>query len=78
MFPAFERAHVVCTTLAHRYALQLPTAPPTGLGFRRMSGSAHPRNEPSIALARRPGFRQEGVTLDIRAAGGGGAAAHGE
>lgn len=63
VFPAFQRTHVARTALALllRYSLQPPTASPPGLGFRRVSWSAHPRNTPSIRLATRLGLKQEGV-----------------
>ena len=63
VFPAFQRTHVARTALGLllRYCLQTPAASPPGLGFRRVRWSAHPRNKPSIALAKRMGFRKEGV-----------------
>ncbi|KAI0704610.1 acyl-CoA N-acyltransferase [Earliella scabrosa] len=63
VFPAFRRTHVAKSMigLLLRYALELPSASPPGLGFRRVQYSAHPDNAPSIALAERLGFRKEGV-----------------
>ncbi|EPT05430.1 hypothetical protein FOMPIDRAFT_1034185 [Fomitopsis schrenkii] len=63
IFPAFQRTHVARTAagLLLRYCLQTPSASPPGLGLRRVSWSAHPRNKPSIGLAKRVGFKEEGV-----------------
>ena len=63
VFPAFRKTHVAKSMigLLLRYALELPSASPPGLGFRRVQYSAHPDNAPSIALAERLGFRKEGV-----------------
>jgi len=63
VLPAFRRTHVARTAvgLLLRYCLQTPSASPPGLGFRRVRWSAHPQNTPSIGLAKRMGFREEGV-----------------
>ena len=63
VLPAFQRTHVARTAAALllRYCLQPPTASPPGLGMRRVRWQAHPRNAPSIRLARRVGFRDEGM-----------------
>lgn len=63
VLPAFQRTHVARTAAALllRYCLQPPTASPPGLGMRRVRWQAHARNAPSIRLARRVGFRDEGL-----------------
>ncbi|KAI0634763.1 acyl-CoA N-acyltransferase [Trametes polyzona] len=63
VFPAFQRTHVAKTmvALALRYVLQLPTASPPGLGFRRAQWCANVQNGPSVGLAERMGFRREGT-----------------
>ena len=61
--PAFQRTHVARTALGLllRYCLQTPSASPPGLGFRRVRWSSHPRNKASIGLAKRVGFKEEGI-----------------
>lgn len=61
VLPAFQRTHVArtATALLLRYCLELPTASPPGLGLRRVSWVAHPKNVPSIRLAQRLGFMEE-------------------
>ncbi|KAI0270165.1 acyl-CoA N-acyltransferase [Russula aff. rugulosa BPL654] len=65
VFPEFRRTYVTSNAvgLVLNYCLELPSAPPErrGLGFRRVQWSAHPENQPSIALAKRLGFKEEGV-----------------
>ncbi|EPS93394.1 hypothetical protein FOMPIDRAFT_1136251 [Fomitopsis schrenkii] len=63
VLPAFQRTHVARTAVALllRYCLQPPAAAPPGLGMRRVRWQAHPRNAPSLRLARRMGFRDDGV-----------------
>ncbi|KZT12633.1 acyl-CoA N-acyltransferase [Laetiporus sulphureus 93-53] len=63
VFPAFQRTHVARTAvgLLLRYCLQTPIASPPGIGFLRIYWAAHPKNKPSIALARRMGFKEEGL-----------------
>ncbi|KAH9940047.1 acyl-CoA N-acyltransferase [Epithele typhae] len=64
VLPDFQRTHVArgMVGLALRYALELPGAPVRpGLGFRRVLWTAHPENARSGALARRMGFKDEGV-----------------
>jgi RimJ/RimL family protein N-acetyltransferase len=65
VFPEFRRTYVTSNAvgLLLNYCLQLPSAPPErrGLGFRRVQWSAHPENQPSIALAKRMGFKEEGL-----------------
>lgn len=65
VFPEFRRTYVTSNAvgLALNYCLELPSAPPErrGLGFRRVQWSAHPENQPSIALAKRMGFKEEGL-----------------
>lgn len=63
VLPAFQHTHVARTAVALllRYCLQPPAASPPGLGMRRVRWQAHPRNEPSLRLARRMGFKDDGV-----------------
>ncbi|KAI0738251.1 acyl-CoA N-acyltransferase [Daedaleopsis nitida] len=63
VFREFHRTHVAknMVGLLLRYALNLPSAPLPGLGFRRVSWGAHPENAASIGLAKRMGFKQEGL-----------------
>ncbi|KAI0764859.1 acyl-CoA N-acyltransferase [Fomes fomentarius] len=63
VFPEFQKTHVAKSMVGVllRYLLQLPTASPPGLGFRRVQWQAHPDNVPSIRLAQRMGFKNEGV-----------------
>ncbi|KZT03244.1 acyl-CoA N-acyltransferase [Laetiporus sulphureus 93-53] len=63
IFPEFHHTHVARTAVALllRYCLQTPTASPPGLGFRRVHWSVHPSNKPSIGLAKKTGFKEEGV-----------------
>jgi len=61
VFPAFQRTYVTSNAVGIllRYALELPHA--NGLGFRRVEWTAHSANEPSLATARRMGFKEECV-----------------
>jgi len=63
ILPEFQHTHVARTAVALllRYCLQLPSASPPGLGFRRVQWCAHPHNRPSIGLARKMGFKEEGL-----------------
>ncbi|KAI0270163.1 acyl-CoA N-acyltransferase [Russula aff. rugulosa BPL654] len=65
VFPEFRRTYATSNAvgLLLNYCLELPSAPPErrGLGFRRVQWSSHPENQPSIALAKRMGFKEEGV-----------------
>ncbi|KAI0824398.1 acyl-CoA N-acyltransferase [Trametes gibbosa] len=63
VFPKFRGEHVAkdMVGLLLRYQLQLPSASPPGIGFRRVVWCAHPRNAPSIRLAERMGFKSEGL-----------------
>ncbi|KAI0755490.1 acyl-CoA N-acyltransferase [Fomes fomentarius] len=63
VFPEFQKTHVAKSMIGVllRYLLQLPSASPPGLGFRRVQWQAHPSNAPSIGLAQRMVFRKEGV-----------------
>ncbi|PCH42245.1 acyl-CoA N-acyltransferase [Wolfiporia cocos MD-104 SS10] len=63
VLPAFQHTHVARTAAALllRYCLQTPDASPPGLGFRRVIWTANPHNAASIGLARRVGFREEGI-----------------
>jgi len=58
--PAFQRTHVSSHAigLLLKYIFELP---PSGLGFRRVKWSASPINLPSNNLAKRMGFKLEGV-----------------
>ena len=72
VFPEFRRTYVTSNAvgLVLNYCLELPSAPPErrGLGFRRVQWSAHPENQPSIALAKRMGFKEEGLLRWTRVA----------
>ncbi|KAH7879375.1 acyl-CoA N-acyltransferase, partial [Lentinula edodes] len=61
-FPRYHHTHVASHMigLLMRYALDLPS-PPSGLGLRRIQWSANVHNHGSIGLARKMGFRVEGV-----------------
>ena len=65
VFPEFRRTYVTSNAvgLILNYCLELPSASPErrGLGFRRVQWSANPENQPSIALAKRMGFKEEGL-----------------
>ncbi|CCM02023.1 uncharacterized protein FIBRA_04099 [Fibroporia radiculosa] len=63
ILPAFQRSHVARTSvsLLLQYCLNMPTASPPGLGFRRVAWIAHPNNGPSVGLAKKLGFQEEGV-----------------
>ncbi|KZT71991.1 acyl-CoA N-acyltransferase [Daedalea quercina L-15889] len=63
IFPKFQRTHVARTAIALllRYCLEKPDAPLPGLGFRRVQWCAHPNNVKSVGLAKRMGFKEEGV-----------------
>ncbi|KAG9316814.1 hypothetical protein JVU11DRAFT_2879 [Chiua virens] len=60
VLPAFQRTHVAshAVGLLLKYILELP---PSGLGFRRVKWSASPINTASNNLAKRMGFKLEGV-----------------
>ncbi|GJE90670.1 GNAT family N-acetyltransferase [Phanerochaete sordida] len=62
VLPQFQRTHVARTAvgLVLRFALELPTAHPPGLGLRRVQWRAHEQNVPSVRLAERMGFKREG------------------
>lgn len=65
VFPEFRRTYVTSNAvgLVLNYCLELPSSPlqRRGLGFRRVQWTAHPENQPSIALAKRMGFKEEGL-----------------
>ncbi|KAI0654911.1 acyl-CoA N-acyltransferase [Cubamyces menziesii] len=63
IFPEFQHTHVAKTMVAIclNYILQLPTASPPGLGFRRAQWCANALNAPSVGLAERMGFHREGT-----------------
>ncbi|KAI0745785.1 acyl-CoA N-acyltransferase [Earliella scabrosa] len=63
VFPEFQHTHVAkeMVALCLRYLLDLPSASPPGIGFRRVQWCAHPGNAPSIGLAERMGFKREGT-----------------
>ena len=63
VFPPFQRTHVARNTVGIllRFCLELPSASPPGLGLRRVQWRAHEKNAPSIALAERMGFTNEGI-----------------
>ncbi|KDQ50255.1 hypothetical protein JAAARDRAFT_42251 [Jaapia argillacea MUCL 33604] len=61
-FPAFRRTHVTtqASALLLRWVLDLPSASPPGLGFRRVQWTAHPDNVGSRRLAEKLGMNFEG------------------
>ncbi|KAG9312449.1 acyl-CoA N-acyltransferase [Chiua virens] len=63
VLPSFQRTHVTTNAvgLLLRYALDLPTATPPGLGLRRVQWQASERNDASIRVAERMGFTKEGL-----------------
>ena len=63
VFPQFHHTHVAkdMVGIMLRYVLNLPTASPPGIGFRRVEWRAHPGNKPSLGLAERMGFKRDGV-----------------
>ncbi|PCH40354.1 hypothetical protein WOLCODRAFT_16468 [Wolfiporia cocos MD-104 SS10] len=63
VFPAFQRTHVAthATGVLLQYCLRLPSESPPGLGLRRIQWISHPKNEASLRLARRMGFKGEGT-----------------
>jgi RimJ/RimL family protein N-acetyltransferase len=64
VFPAFQHTYVASNAigLLLRYCLERPGAPQKpGLGFRRVQWSAFTENQASCAVAKRMGFREEGV-----------------
>ncbi|KAI0371359.1 acyl-CoA N-acyltransferase [Pilatotrama ljubarskyi] len=63
VFPEFQHTHVAkeMVAICLNYILQLPSASPPGLGFRRAQWCANPQNAPSIGLAERMGFKREGT-----------------
>ncbi|KAI0919616.1 hypothetical protein AcW1_003177 [Taiwanofungus camphoratus] len=63
VFNEFQRMHVASTAVGIllRYCLELPSANPPGLGLRRVQWCTHPGNAPSIRLATKMGFKQEGL-----------------
>ncbi|KAI8986622.1 acyl-CoA N-acyltransferase [Trametes punicea] len=63
VFPTFQHTHVAKTMVAMclNYILQLPTASPPGIGFRRAQWCANALNTPSVGLAERMGFKREGT-----------------
>ena len=65
ILPPFQRTHVTTNAvgLLLRYALDLPTASPPGLGLRRVQWQASERNDTSIRAAQRLGFRREGLLM---------------
>ncbi|EED82436.1 predicted protein, partial [Postia placenta Mad-698-R] len=69
ILPAFQRMNIARTAAALllRYCLQPPGASPPGLGFRCVQWCVHPRNGPSLRLARRLRFKDEGVVRFIYA-----------
>ena len=65
VFPAFQRTYVTSNAVGIllRYSLELPSPDSGrgGLGFRRVQWTAHAKNEPSHAVARRMGMKEECV-----------------
>ena len=66
VFPEFRGSYVAKNAigLLLNYCLELPDPPPgrpRGLGFRRVQWTTHSANQPSLAVAKRIGFKEEGV-----------------
>lgn len=63
VFPQFHHTHVAkdMVGVMLRYLLELPTASPPGIGFRRVEWRAHSENKPSVGLAERMGFKKDGI-----------------
>ncbi len=66
VFPEFRRSYVTNSAvgLLLNYCLELSNPPPgrpRGLGFRRVQWVTHTANQPSLKVARRMGFKEEGV-----------------
>jgi len=63
ILPPFQRTHVTTNAmgLLLRYAFDLPTASPPGLGLRRVQWQSSEKNEASIRVAERMGFKREGL-----------------
>ncbi|KAG6372491.1 acetyltransferase [Boletus reticuloceps] len=81
ILPPFQRTHVTTNAVALllRYALDLPTATPPGLGLRRVQWQSSEKNEASIRVAERMGFKREGLLRWDRVyMGGQGKAGNGE
>ncbi|KAJ3879722.1 acyl-CoA N-acyltransferase, partial [Lentinula edodes] len=65
-FPRYHHTHVASHMigLLMQYALNLPGASPSGaggLGLRRVQWSANVKNQGSVGLAKKMGFRVEGI-----------------
>ncbi|KIJ19607.1 hypothetical protein PAXINDRAFT_96888 [Paxillus involutus ATCC 200175] len=81
ILPPFQRTHVTTNAvgLLLRYALNLPTASPPGLGLRRVQWQADEANDASTRVAERMGMKREGVLRWHRILPGGkGKAGNGE
>ena len=62
ILPPFQRTHVITIAVGLlRYVLDLPTASPPGLGLRRVQWQTSDQNDASIRVARRMGFKREGL-----------------
>jgi RimJ/RimL family protein N-acetyltransferase len=63
ILPSFQRTHVAsnATGLLLEYTLNLPSEIPPGLGLRRVVWQANALNNASVDLAKRMGFKLEGV-----------------
>ncbi|KAF8804150.1 acyl-CoA N-acyltransferase [Phlegmacium glaucopus] len=63
ILPPFQRTHISsnATGLLLKYALNLPSESPPGLGLRRVVWQANALNRASVGLAERMGFKLEGV-----------------
>ncbi|KAI0312756.1 acyl-CoA N-acyltransferase [Amylostereum chailletii] len=62
-FPAFQRTYVTSNSVGIllRYALEVPTASPPGLGMRRVQWTSWAKNAASLKAATRMQFKDEGV-----------------
>lgn len=63
ILPPFQRTHIAsnATGLLLKYALNLPSESPPGLGLRRVVWQANVLNKASVGLAERMGFKLEGI-----------------
>ena len=61
VLPPFQRTHITTNAvgLLLRYALDLHTASPPGIGLRRVQWQTSEQNDASIRVAERMGFKRE-------------------
>ncbi|KAH7913586.1 acyl-CoA N-acyltransferase [Hygrophoropsis aurantiaca] len=68
ILPAFQHTRVAIEAngILLRYCFQIPNASSPGLGLRRVQILAHADNTPAISLAKRIGFKEEGIMRWVR------------